>query len=126
MKTGIRGGRTRQRVQGAIVVLLVVLGLSAGLAKALRMPQEVEFFGKLGLSEPMLISFGVVQVLSALLLTGAPTRLAGACILGATLLLSVAMILMTGQVAFALVSLIPVLMGAYIIYERLPWKGDQA
>ena len=58
-----------------------------------------------------------MQLVGAALLVFEKTRLIGAILLDVTFSLSVVMILMTGQVGFALVSVVPVLMAGWVIYD---------
>lgn len=106
-----------QRAKIIILVLLVLLGAAAGLAKITLAPPEVGFFSGLGLGTLVVVAFGILQFVGALLLPFKKTRLVGAVILDVTFTLSVVMILMTGQIGFALVSVIPVIMAGYIIYD---------
>ena len=101
--------------------LLVLLGAAAGFAKITQAPPEVAFFQGLGLGTIVVIALGVLQLVSAVLLIFESRRHIGAILLGVTFSLSVIMILMTGQVGFALVSIIPVLMAGLVIYDtRIP------
>jgi hypothetical protein len=106
-----------QQVKTIILVLLVLLGAAAGLAKITLAPPEVEFFKGLGLGTAVVLAFGILQLAGALLLVLQKTRLIGAVILDITFTLSVVMIFMTSQIGFALVSVIPVIMAGYIIYD---------
>ena len=100
-----------------IIVLLVLLGAAAGLAKITLAPPEIQFFQGIGLGAPVVLAFGVLQLAGALLLVLQKTRFIGAVILDITFTLSVVMIFMAGQIGFALVAVIPVIMAGYIIYD---------
>ena len=106
-----------QQAKTIILVLLVLLGAAAGLAKITLAPPEVQFFKGIGLGTSVVLAFGILQLIGALLLVPQKTRFIGAVILDVTFTLSVVMILMTGQIGFALVSVIPVIMAGYIIYD---------
>ena len=106
-----------QQFKVVILVLLVLLGAAAGLAKITLAPPEVQFFEGLGLGTPVVLAFGVLQLIGAVLLVLQKTRLIGAAILDITFTLSVVMIFMAGQIGFAVVSVIPVIMAGYIIYD---------
>ena len=99
------------------LVLLVLLGGAAGLAKVTQAPPEIAFFAGLGLGAMVVVVFGVLQIAGAGLLIFAKTRFVGAILLDVTFSLSVVMILMTGQIGFALVSVVPVLMAGWVIYD---------
>ena len=99
------------------LVLLVLLGGAAGFAKVTQAPPEVAFFAGLGLGAMVVVVFGVLQIAGALSLIFTKTRFIGAILLDVTFGLSVVMILMTGQIGFALVSVVPVLMASWVIYD---------
>ena len=99
------------------LALLILLGGAAGLAKVTQTPPEIAFFAGLGLGAIVVVVFGVLQLVGALSLIFAKTRLIGAILLDVTFSLSVVMILMTGQIGFALVSVVPVLMASWVIYD---------
>ena len=99
------------------VVLLVLLGGAAGFAKVTQAPPEMAFFAGLGLGAMMVVVFGVVQIAGALSLIFKKTRFIGAILLDVTFSLSIVMILMTGQIGFALISVVPVLMAGWVIYD---------
>ena len=99
------------------LVLLILLGGAAGLAKVTQAPPEVAFFAGLGLGAMVVVVFGVLQLAGALSLIFAKTRFIGAILLDVTFSLSVVMILMTGQIGFAFVSVVPVLMAGWVIYD---------
>ena len=99
------------------LVLLILLGGAAGFAKVTQAPPEIAFFAGLGLGAIVVVVFGVLQLVGALSLIFAKTRFIGAILLDVTFSLSVVMILMTGQIGFALVSVVPVLMASWVIYD---------
>jgi len=99
------------------VALLVLLGGAAGFAKVTQAPPEMAFFAGLGLGAMMVVVFGVVQIAGALSLIFKKTRFIGAILLDVTFSLSIVMILMTGQIGFALISVVPVLMAGWVIYD---------
>ena len=100
------------------LVLLILLGGAAGLAKVTQAPPEIAFFAGLGLGAIVVIAFGILQLVCAVLLIFEQRRLIGALLLGVTFSLSVVMILMTGQIGFAAVSVIPILMTGWVIYDN--------
>ncbi len=60
-----------------ILAILALLAVSSGITKILLMPQDVDFFGKYGFSNPLLIAYGSVQLLGGFLLAFTKTRFAG-------------------------------------------------
>ena len=107
-------------VRIAVIVLLVALALAAGAAKIMKMPQEIEFFhNTIGMSVMAVVALGVVQVLSGLMLALQKTRLQGAMLLDITLLLSAVVVFMSGNIPFGLISLVPVVLTSWIIFDLL-------
>jgi len=90
-----------------ILVLLIIVSLAAGGAKLLQMPQEVRFFRDAGLDIDLLIPLGAMQIIGALLAIPKKTRLYGLILVSAGFLISAVAIYLTGNVLFAMVSLIP-------------------
>ena len=80
-------------VSTTIVVILVLLAVSSGIAKIMLMEQDVAFFAKYGFSDPILIAYGLTQLVGGLLMIVAKTRLAGAVIVAITFLLSLVLLL---------------------------------
>jgi uncharacterized membrane protein YphA (DoxX/SURF4 family) len=103
-----------------LLIVIALMSLGAGAAKIMKMPQEVQFFETAGLSPTLLIVLGIVQVIGGLLLIVPKTRKPGAIIAGLGFLCSVITILMTGQIGFAAISLLPVL-GAGFLATR-DWR----
>ena len=97
-------------VSAIIVVILILLALASGVAKILLMEQDVNFFGKYGISGGMLIAFGFVQVLGGLLMTLAKTRFTGAAIVAITFLASLVMLLLDGNIPVSIVTGIALLL----------------
>lgn len=110
-----------QQVRIVIVVLLVVLGAAAGVAKMMQVPQELEFFAELGLGNLAAAGFGVVQFAGAVLLAMPRARLAGAIISDLMFTLSAVMILLSGSIGFGLVALIPAILAGFIAIEE--WRA---
>ncbi len=101
-------------VQTVILVILILLSLAAGAAKVMQVPQEVQFFADAGLGVAAMISLGVFQILGAALSAVPKFRLIGAATMGAGFLVSALIILMTGDLMFAVISLIPVLLSGFV------------
>jgi len=102
----------------ALLVVVGLLSVASGGAKVMLMPQELEFFGSIGLSHLGIILFGACQLGGAALLSFERTGLVGAVVLAATFVLSSAMIIMNGSPAFGLFSLFPVVLLGIIVYLR--------
>lgn len=107
-------------VSTIILVILVLLAVSSGVTKILLMEQDVNFFGKYGFSDPMLIAFGFAQLLGGLLMVIAKTRFAGAAIVAITFLSSFAMLLLEGNIPVSIVTGIALLLLGVVMKQS--WR----
>ena len=107
-----------------ILVLLIALGISAGIAKVMLVPEELDFFTSVGLSETLLMVFGVIQILAGLLLILKKFRKLGAFILAFTFCVSTILIFINGQTAFAFFSILPVLLTLIILRDKSEFTGS--
>jgi len=107
-------------VSRIILAILTLLAVSSGITKILLMQQDVDFFGKYGFSSPMLIVFGSVQLLGGLLLVFPKTRIVGAAIVAVTFLVSLAMLLMDGNMAVSIITLVAILLLGVVMKQR--WR----
>lgn len=109
----------------AIAVLLAILCLlavSSGMTKILLMQQEVEFFGRYGFSNPMLVAFGGVQLIGGILLPFPKTRFTGAAIVASTFLVSLVILVMDGNIPVSVVTAIATLL--LVVVMKLSWRSD--
>lgn len=97
-----------------ILVLVGLLSLAAGGAKLAMAEQEVAFFRAIGLAPFWLIPLGIIQVGGAVLLLFSRMRPIGAWAIAAGFLLSTVSLLVSGNLMFAAISLIPVALAAYV------------
>ena len=95
-------------------VLVTALSLGAGIPKLVQAPSEAEFFAQVGLGPGMLAAFGMLQLAAGALLVSRRSRRWGAGLAALLFLGSAAMLLVTGQIAFAIASLLPVAMAAVV------------
>lgn len=99
------------------VLLIIVIGLisaSAGAAKVLTVPQEVVFFKNLGIGTPYLVAFGVAQIGAGAILLSRTTRHFGLFVAAAMFLLSSLLLLLSGNLRFAVISVAPAALAAYL------------
>lgn len=115
-----------QQVRTVIVVLLVMLGAAAGIAKMMQVPQELQFFAELGLGNVAAVAFGIVQLAGAVLLAVPRARFAGAIICDLMFTLSAVMILVSGSIGFGLVALIPAILAGFIAVEEWRTRAGRA
>lgn len=102
-----------------VAVLIGLLSLAAGGAKIALVPKEVVFLSQFGFVKGHTVSYGVVQVVGGLLMLIPMTRLFGVLIAAAGFALSVALLLVAGNTAFAGVSLVPVLLAGFVAYQDM-------
>ncbi len=93
-----------------ILVLLVFLAVSSGATKIALMPQDVEFFGKYGFSNPTLIGFGATQLTGGILLPFRKTRFAGAAIVAITFLVSLVLLMLDDNLPVSAVTMVALLL----------------
>ena len=93
-----------------ILVILILLAVSSGTTKILLMQQDVDFFGKYGFSDPILVIYGLVQLIGGVLLVFRKTRFVGAAIVAITFLISLVVILMESNIPVGIVTVIAILL----------------
>jgi len=100
-----------------ILVILILLALSSGLTKVTLMQQDVDFFGKYGFSNPILVAYGLVQIVGGVLLAFRQTRFVGATIVAITFLISLAVLLMDGNIPVSIVTFVATLLLGVIMKQ---------
>jgi len=103
-----------------ILALLVLLAVSSGITKIALMQQDVDFFGKYGFSNPILIVFGTVQLIGGILLLLRKTRFSGAAIVAITFLISLVLLLLEGNVAVSVATAVAMLLLGIVMKQS--WK----
>ena len=97
------------------LAILVVLAVASGATKILLMQQDVEFFGEYGFTDPILVTYGVIQLIAGVLLALPGTRIVGACVVAATFVISAAVLVMAGKIAVAIITLVCVVLLGFIV-----------
>jgi hypothetical protein len=98
-----------------ILAILVFLAVSSGITKIMQMEQDVEFFGQYGFSIPMLIGFGILQVIGGALLLVVKTRIIGAILIALTFVISVYLLILEGNAPFTIATLCALLLLGLVI-----------
>jgi len=101
-------------IQKLLLIALILMSFAAGAAKLMQMPQEVAFFAAAGLGPLPLISLGVLQVAGAVFAIPHRWRRQGLWLMALGFLASSIVILITGNVIFAVGSLLPVILALYL------------
>jgi len=105
-----------------LLAILTFLAVSSGITKISLMPQDVVFFGKYGFSNPMLIAFGAIQLIGGVLLPFKKARFAGAAIVAGTFLVSLAILLMDGNIPISIVTAVATIL--LIVVMKLSWRSN--
>lgn len=101
-----------------MVGIIALLSVAAGVAKVMQTPEEMQFLQSVGLSTLMIMAFGAVQIFAGVLLVPEKSRIYGATLAALAFLLSTVLIVISGNLLFAAVSAIPVLLAAFVIYQN--------
>ena len=107
-------------VSTIILVILIFLAVSAGLTKVLLMQQDVDFFGAYGFSNPILVAYGLVQLVGGVLLAFKKTRFVGAAIVAITFLISLVVLLMDGNISVSVATVVATLLLGVVMKQN--WK----
>ena len=109
-------------VKRVLLGFLVLMSLAAGVAKIMKMPQELVFFEAVGMSPNLLIPFGLLHVVGAVLTLIPKTRIVGLLLMASVFFVSAVMIFMDGNTSFAIGSIIPAALAVYFALGK--WGLD--
>jgi hypothetical protein len=107
-----------------ILVLLIFLSILSGVTKIALMPEDVEFFGRYGFSNPTLIAFGATQLIGGILMPFRKARFAGAAIVAITFLVSLVLLLMDGNIPVSIVTAVATLLLGIVM--KRSWDAQSA
>ena len=107
-----------------ILVILILLAVSSGITKVALMQQDVEFFGKYGFSNPLLIAYGLVQLAGGVAMIFKKTRFVGAAVVAITFLISLVLLVMEGNIPVSVVTIVATLLLGVIMKQS--WKTTAA
>jgi len=110
-------GTEMKIVNVLIIVVVVLLSIAAGAAKVMQVPQEMEFLRSVGLSESLIMVFGLIQIAGGVLLMTQKTRLIGAVLAASAFVLSTILIFIGGNIEFGLFSILPIVLAGIVIYQ---------
>lgn len=108
-------------VSTLILVVLILLAVSSGITKVALMQQDVDFFGKYGFSNRILIAYGLVQLIGGVLMITERTRFVGAAIVAITFLISLTVLLMEGNLPASVATIVATLLLGLIMKQS--WKS---
>lgn len=98
-----------------ILTLLTLLAVSSGATKVMLMEQEVEFFGGHGFSNPVLIAYGLLQLIGGALLPFRKTRFVGATIVAITFAVSLVFLVMDGNLPLSIVTAVAMTLLVFVM-----------
>lgn len=101
-----------------LAILLGLLSIVAGGAKAARLPEELAFLAGFGFTPGMTAAFGVVQVPGSLLMLVPRTRRPGAAVCALGFGLSTVLLALDGNRAFAAASAVPVILAGMVASRK--------
>lgn len=104
-----------------MLAVLTILAVASGLAKIALTQNDVDFFGRYGFSTPMLIAFGAAQLIGGILMPWKKTRFAGATVVAVTFLVSLAILLIDGNVPVSIVTAIATLL--LFVVMKMSWPS---
>jgi hypothetical protein len=111
-------------VSTVVLVLLIFLSIFSGVTKVALMPEDVQFFGGYGFSNPALISFGATQLIGGVLMAFRKTRFVGAAIVAVTFLVSLVLLLMDGNLPMSMVTAMATLLLGIVM--KRSWSARPA
>ena len=103
-----------------ILVILTFLAISAGITKVMLMQRDVDFFGRYGFSDLILVVYGTAQLIGGVLIPFNKTRFVGAAIVAITFLVSLVVLLMDGNIPVSIVTIIMMLLLGVVMKQS--WK----
>jgi uncharacterized membrane protein YphA (DoxX/SURF4 family) len=102
----------------AKIAALMFLSISSGVTKIMLMPQDRIFFIRAGFSDPLIIGFGLVQVLGGILLALPKFRKIGAITIGVTFAVSAYLLFQAGNTRLALITVAFILLLGTFIFTK--------
>lgn len=103
-----------------ILVILTFLAIASGITKIALMQQDVEFFGRYGFSDPLLILYGSVQLVGGALLPFPKTKFVGAAIVAITFVVSLVVLILDGNIPASVTTIVATLLLGMIMQQS--WK----
>ena len=101
------------------LVILIFLASSSGITKTILMQQDVEFFGNYGFTNPILIAYGISQLIGGILLIVPKTRLVGAIIVAITFTISAVVLIIAGKILPTIFTFLALLMLGVVMKQSL-------
>ncbi|MBT3225969.1 MAG: DoxX family protein [Deltaproteobacteria bacterium] len=103
----------------ANLIILVFLAGSSGITKIILMQQDVEFFGKYGFTNPILIVYGFFQLAGGIMLVAPKTRFFGAIIVAFTFAISAVVLILAGKMGPTIFTFMALVMLGIVIKQTM-------
>ncbi|WP_372761903.1 hypothetical protein [Pseudoalteromonas sp.] len=100
-----------------LIIIVALLSIAAGAAKVMAVPGEVQFLQSFGFSNPLITTYGILQLSGGGLLIPPKTRMLGAFVASASFLISTILIFISGNTIFGLISIIPVALTLIVAFQ---------
>lgn len=100
-----------------VMAVLILLAVSSGVTKIMLMEQEVNFFGRYGFSNPLLVIYWLTQIAGGALMVFGKTRFIGAAIVAITFLISLVVLVMDSNIPVSIVTAVATLLLGVIIKQ---------
>lgn len=100
-----------------VLAVLILLALLSGFTKVALMEQDVDFFGRYGFSNSLLVIYGLSQIAGGVLMVLERTRFVGAAIVAITFLISLVVLVMDGNIPVSIVTAVATLLLGVIMKQ---------
>ena len=100
-----------------VLVVLILLAVLSGFTKVALMQQDVNFFGRYGFSNSLLVIYGLTQIAGGVLMVLERTRFIGAAIVAITFLISLVVLIMDDNIPVSIVTAVATLLLVMVMYQ---------
>lgn len=108
------------------LLIFMFLAISSGITKIMLMQPDVELFGKYGFTSPILITYGLTQLLGGIFLVIPKTKAVGALVVNITFLISAVVLVMAGNIPLAIITVICVILLGIVIKQVIGIKNIES
>jgi len=109
-----------------LIAVMALLSIAAGLAKVMQVPEEMAFLTGLGLDNTMIFIFGAIQIVGGILLAIPKSKMYGSVLVVIAFLVSAILVFVGGNFTFGIVSMLPVVITGFIVYQTLKNTRNKA
>ncbi len=104
-------------LQIILLILIALMSIAAGAAKALLVPEELAFLESFGLTQTMVVIYGVLQLLAGIVMLIPRINHVGLIVAIIAFVISTVLIFISGRWSFGLVSLLPILITSWLLFS---------